>query len=308
MFTGDTVFLGDVGRPDLAASGDVTKEDLASWLFDSIQKLKKRDGELRLYPGHGSGSACGKAIGAGNFCTLGKQFEKNYGFTIPTKEDFIKKLTDGMAAPPKYFFHDAKLNHSGPGNFDEEFKKVNHPLSIEEFKKAFEKSTVIDTRLKSEGGIIKGSFWTVNNGPMCQWMSMLANPSDPILLVVDKGEGDRIVSRCVRIGYFNVVGYNDFAVSDYPGEKSHPKIYSGSEILEVKNRTHLDVRNKPEWESTGVIENSILISLGDLKTGLEPLKEKENIVVNCRSGARARLAYSILANAGISSVIMAESN
>lgn len=132
-----------------------------------------------------------------------------------------------MVAPPKYFFHDAKLNHKGPGSFEEEFAKINKPLSIEEFQKAAETATVFDTRLNPEGGVIVGSYWVPSVGPMCQWVSMMANPDSPVLFVVAPGDGDRIMSRVVRIGYFNCLGYNNFNVADYPGEKSNPKVYNG---------------------------------------------------------------------------------
>ena len=143
---------------------------------------------------------------------------------------------------------------------------------------------------------------------MCQWISMMASPESPILFVVGEGDGDRIISRAVRIGYFNVLGYNNFKIADYPGDKHQPKVYNGKEILEVAKRQHLDVRNKPEWEQTGVIEDSILIPLPQLKNRAAELKGKEDLVINCRTGGRARFAYSILKNAGIDSVVIADSN
>lgn len=160
LFSGDTVFLGDVGRPDLAVSSNLTREDLAGMLFDSVQKLRKLDGKIRLYPGHGSGSACGKAIGGGNFCTLGAQYEKNYGFLIPEKEEFIAKLTEGIQKPPSYFFHDAKTNQMGPCAHETYFKTANIPLSIEEFQKLAEKAVILDSRPELTHGLIKGSYWT----------------------------------------------------------------------------------------------------------------------------------------------------
>lgn len=149
-----------------------------------------------------------------------------------------------MPAPPTYFFHDAKTNKTGPSNHDEQLKKVNIPLSIEEFQKLAEKSTIFDTRGNVEGGLIKGAFWTHEKGSMCNWVSMLtANPEEPILLVVDEGRESEFLERLLRVGFFNIQGYNNFKVSDYPGEKFVPKIINGEEALQVENRTHLDVRN-----------------------------------------------------------------
>jgi hydroxyacylglutathione hydrolase len=104
------VFLREVGRPDLAVAADISSSDLAGMLYDSVQKIKALDKDMRIYPGHGAGSSCGKSIGAGNFCTLGAQHESNYAFLITDRKEFIKKLVDGLPTPPSYFFHDAKIN------------------------------------------------------------------------------------------------------------------------------------------------------------------------------------------------------
>lgn len=117
LFTGDTVFIGDVGRPDLAVKGDLTVEDLAGLLFESIQKIKLLQDNIRVYPAHGSGSACGKAIGAGNFCTLEAQKTNNYGFKFNDKGEFIKAVLNGLAKPPSYFLKDATLNQIGTKPF-----------------------------------------------------------------------------------------------------------------------------------------------------------------------------------------------
>lgn len=114
LFSGDTVFLGEVGRPDLAVNNHLTTTDLAEMLFHSIEKLKKLDPHIRLYPGHGSGSACGKKIGTGNYCILENQFKENYGFIKKDKEEFVKAAIEGIPQPPSYFFYDAKLNQVGP--------------------------------------------------------------------------------------------------------------------------------------------------------------------------------------------------
>ena len=130
IFTGDTVFLGEVGRPDLACGENITSQDLAAMLYDSIQKLKTLDGGIRLYPGHGSGSACGKAIGAGNFCTLGAQHGNNYGFTFEHKADFVTALTANIPKPPKYFFYDAGLNQKGASSYENAYSHSHQALSV----------------------------------------------------------------------------------------------------------------------------------------------------------------------------------
>jgi glyoxylase-like metal-dependent hydrolase (beta-lactamase superfamily II) len=152
LFTGDTVFLGDVGRPDLTVSSSITKEDLAGLLFDSVQRLRALPDELRIYPGHGSGSSCGKAIGAGNFCTLGEQMKKNYGFKLTDKKEFIKELTANMPKPPEYFFFDAHTNQTGPTHYNNAFKKAYVGLTIQDFTKFSSIIKTIDTRKEVGAG------------------------------------------------------------------------------------------------------------------------------------------------------------
>lgn len=135
---------------------------------------------------------------------------------------------------------------------------------------------------------------------------MVAKPEDPIILVGQEGKEIQSVERLLRIGFWNIKGYNKFKIEDYPGEKIQPKIIDGKEALTIENRTHLDVRNLPEWKETGVFENSILIPLGELSNRTEETKGKTNLMVSCRSGLRARFAYSILAKAGIDSIVLSD--
>jgi glyoxylase-like metal-dependent hydrolase (beta-lactamase superfamily II) len=176
IFSGDTVFLGDVGRPDLACSGSLTSEDLAGWLYDSIQKLKKLDGAMRIYPGHGSGSACGKSIGAGMFCTLGAQFTNNYGFKAPTKNDFTKEVLNSMPKPPPYFFHDAALNQSGPEDFNFTRKHVHTPLHPNEFNTLRKSAKLVDTRMDVGKGVLHGAYWLPSGAPITSWISLFFAP------------------------------------------------------------------------------------------------------------------------------------
>lgn len=131
IFTGDTVFLGDVGRPDLSTEEGLTKIDLAGMLFDSLSKIKKMDDELRIYPAHGSGSACGgKKIAEGNYSTVGEQKQKNHAVKIEGKNEFISTILDDIQKPPSYYFHDSKVNKIGPSQHQVEFKKANNALGV----------------------------------------------------------------------------------------------------------------------------------------------------------------------------------
>eukprot|EP00919_Chromeraceae_sp_WS-2016_P011324 GHVR01026467.1.p1 GENE.GHVR01026467.1~~GHVR01026467.1.p1 ORF type:complete len:165 (+),score=10.13 GHVR01026467.1:408-902(+) len=163
-------------------------------LFDSIQKLKKLDHEIRLYPGHGSGSACGKSIGAGNFCNLGNQHKNNYGFLSDKKEIFVEKVIIGMPKPPQYFFHDAKLNQTGvKSGFSAILEKTNVAIPLNDFAKLAEKLHIIDTRVCTEDGLIKGSYWLPSKGTMSNWAAMIMKPEDEFLIVCEPNKSEEII-------------------------------------------------------------------------------------------------------------------
>lgn len=170
--------MGDVGRPDLAVNPDSKIEDQAGILFDSLQKLKKLDKELRFYPGHGGGSACGGSIGGGNFCTIGNQYEKNKFFKLTDRAEFSKSLAATVAAPPSYFKYTAHTNQSELSPYTEKLAQVNHPLSVEEFKALSEKMPVIDTRINPDA-IIKGQhvYWLTAKATLANWAAGLVLPS-----------------------------------------------------------------------------------------------------------------------------------
>jgi hydroxyacylglutathione hydrolase len=311
MFTGDTVFLGDVGRPDLATNSNITKHDLAGMLYDSVQKLKAYDDAIRIYPAHvhthKAGSSCGKAVGGGgNFCTLGQQKANNHGFKHDNKENFINEVVN-IAAPPKYFFYDSFLNQQGPATYSESVKRVSVPLSVEGFKTLAEKITIVDTRNDVGAGLIKGSYWLPSKGAIVYWLTSLISPETEFLLICEPNTFADIADRFLRVGYFNIRGYNSFSVGEWGEELNHPTIIGFPQLKDLKEYVHLDVRNVPELESGGVVENSISIPLPKLPERVGEVKGKEGIVVNCRTGLRARVAYSILAREGITATILAES-
>jgi hydroxyacylglutathione hydrolase len=211
LFSGDTVFLGEVGRPDLACSENITSADLASMLYDSVQKIKKLEGSMRLYPGHGSGSACGKSIGAGNYCTVGAQNTNNYGFKFTNREDFVKELTANLPKPPKYFFYDAALNQKGSQvSYESTYKKAHVSLTEAEFLKLKDKFTLLDARSNPEEGFVKGAYWLPASGPLCNFISHFIAPDEEFIIICDMGKETEIINRLFRIGYFNIKGYNSF--------------------------------------------------------------------------------------------------
>lgn len=148
LFTGDTVFLNEVGRPDLAVKTNLSSSDLAAMLYDSLQKVKALDDNIRVYPGHGSGSSCGKNIGKGDFCTLGTQKQNNYGLKETVKEKFVQEVLKEMPSPPQYFGYNAGINKFKPFDYDEAQEKALRKLTIDELKSALqtEKAVIIDAR------------------------------------------------------------------------------------------------------------------------------------------------------------------
>lgn len=211
VFTGDTLFLGEVGRPDLAVkSGSITKEDLAGFLYDSLRnKVMKLDHEVVVFPAHGAGSPCGKKIADGTYCTIGKQLASNYALQDMTKEAFINDLTQNIPAPPQYFFHDVAYNRSKIIAVDEVISNSFHlkPLPTPE-EIAKEKLVLIDTRTPKEfeAGHIPNTLnlpLTVN---YAIWAGTLFSASTKFFIIAPKGKEKESIIRLARIGYDNIVG------------------------------------------------------------------------------------------------------
>lgn len=218
LFSGDTVFLGEVGRPDLAVSSDYKQEDLAGMLFDSLQKVRVLKPNVKLLPAHGSGSSCGKSIGEGNWCTLEKQFQKNYAFKIQSREEFIKTVTADMPKPPQYFFHDAKMNQEGPKSFESSYKASCQCLSIDQFKEKMKGgAVVIDTRAKhpdAEAGYVKHAYLISDAGSFSSMVGTLFKHTDKLLFFCEKDKVEDIIQRLTRIGY-HAEGFNNFTIDEW---------------------------------------------------------------------------------------------
>lgn len=254
LFTGDTMFLNEVGRPDLAVKSGLTSRDLANMLYDSLQKLKKLPDNVKIYPGHGAGSACGKNIGSGDFCTLEKQRKSNYALNIHDKKQFADEILKGMPTPPQYFFNVVAKNKKEPFDFEEEFNKANKGLSLNEFKAELAKPNthIIDIRGNTEDyfkGVIKGSFYVGHYGPFANFVGLLLNPKDNYLILGDKDVVEDAIRRLIRIGYLNVKGYNNFSIKDWDHKDivkyHHATIHDLKKAQKHENDYYiLDVRNK----------------------------------------------------------------
>ena len=211
IFTGDTLFVGDVGRPDLS-SGNLSQEELASMLFDSLKKkISPLPDEVIIYPAHGAGSSCGKNIGPDTYSTLGEERKSNYALLATSKEEFIKAVTDGLNTPPQYFAVNARINKEGYESLDEVMENGLKPLNIEAFKTLIkdDDTIILDTRpsLEFSEGYVPGSISIGLDGRFAEWAGSLLPFDKPFVLVTDPGKEKESVVRLARVGFAQMKGY-----------------------------------------------------------------------------------------------------
>lgn len=311
VFTGDTLFVGDVGRPDLL-SGNLSKEVLAEMLFNSLRKkIMTLPDDVIVYPGHGAGSACGKNIGKETVSTIGEQKLKNYALASMSKEEFVKAVTTGLPNPPPYFFKDASINIKGYESYDKVISKGDKPLSVQEFKVEMEKGAfVIDTR-KSEDYIkihIPGSVNIGLNGQLANWAGTIIDFDQPILIVAEPGQEKETQMRLARIGYDKVIGYlkdtiMDWTVAGYASESLQSISISEWQVRSDKNdMILLDVRSNSEKKDLR-FENSINIPLDELKQKLQLIPKNKTVLVCCAGGYRSVIAAGLLKKYGYTNVM-----
>ena len=214
IFSGDTLFLGDVGRPDLAIKSDLTKEDLAEMLYDSLRnKIMPLADDVIVYPAHGAGSACGKNLSKETVGTIGDQKKTNYALRADmTKAEFVEEVLDGIAPPPQYFAKNAMMNKTGYDSFETVLKSGDSPLNPEDFEAManHEEALVLDVRPQSEyiKSHIPNSIFIGLNGQFAPWVgALITDLKQPILLVVPEGKSKEAVTRLSRVGYDNTLGY-----------------------------------------------------------------------------------------------------
>jgi rhodanese-related sulfurtransferase len=313
VFTGDTLFVGDVGRPDLAVkSGDITQEDLAGLLYDSLRtKLLTLSDDVIVYPAHGAGSACGKNIGSETYSTIGEQRQSNYALKDITKTEFVQEVTDGLLAPPAYFFTDVMKNKNGYTDLDTVISNNLNPLNHSEFVSSVTDGVVIlDCRSPQDfsNGFIEGSINIGLKGQYAPWVGALLNPESSLLLVTDKGFEREAITRLARVGYENVIGFLDGGIGSYAGDLETIKNCSSEEASLKIGRGHehiLDVR-KPGERSNGYISQSTHIRLQELPAKISELNKEDNIMVYCAGGYRSMIACSMLAANGFNNTINVE--
>ncbi|TMM30013.1 MBL fold metallo-hydrolase [Polaribacter aestuariivivens] len=314
LFSGDTLFLGDVGRPDLAQKGDLTEKDLAGFLFESLRnKIMPLADDVIVYPAHGAGSACGKNLSKDTVGTIGNQKETNYALRANmTKEEFIKEVTDGLLPPPAYFPLNVKLNKEGYENIDDVIKNSEKPLSVEEFEVIANETDalILDVRHQEEfiKGFIPKSIFIGINGGFAPWVgALIKDIKQPILLVTPIGKEETTITRLSRVGFDNVLGYLDGSFASW---KKAGKEIDTIESISAETLKHkidakepvFDVRKPGEYNSEHikVAENTPLDFLND---HISEFPKKENFYLHCAGGYRSVIAASILKARGFHNVV-----
>lgn len=314
IFSGDTLFLGDVGRPDLAQKGDITQEDLAATLYDSLRnKIMPLADDVVVYPAHGAGSACGKNLSKETVGTLGDQKKTNYALRVDmSKEEFVKEVTEGLLPPPAYFPLNVKLNKEGYTAIDDVIKRGAIPLSTTEFETIANETeaVVIDVRHQSEfiEGFIPQSIFIGLGGTFAPWVGALIKDIDqPILLVAPQGKEEEVITRLSRVGFDNVLGYLKGGFDTWKNEEKEVDTLRSvsAEFLEKKineNALVFDVRKPGEYANEH-IENVPSTPLDYLNDHISEFPTDQEFYVHCAGGYRSVIAASILKARGYHKVI-----
>ncbi|MDB4497031.1 MBL fold metallo-hydrolase [Flavobacteriaceae bacterium] len=314
IFTGDTLFLGDVGRPDLAQKSSMSQEDLAATLFDSLRtKIMPLADDITVYPAHGAGSACGKNLSKETVGTLGDQKQHNYALRQDmTKEEFIKEVTDGLLPPPAYFPLNVALNKEGYKSIDEVIKTGAKALSVNDFELVANETdaVIIDVRhqFKFVKGFIPQSIFIGLGGTFAPWVGALVKDiHQPILLVVPDNMEKETITRLSRVGFDNVLGYlsGGFETWEASGKEIDTLPSVSANVLEQqldKGAFVFDVRRPGEYEAEH-IENVPSTPLDFLNDHISEFPTNKDFYVHCAGGYRSVIAASILKARGYSKVI-----
>ncbi len=309
IFTGDTLFVGDVGRPDLF-SGDRSKEELAGLLFDSLQtKIKTLPDAVTVYPAHGPGSACGKALGKETFSTIGTQRATNYALQATDRAAFIQELTTGLTPPPAHFPLNAKLNQQGPDALDAVLERALKPLSPAAFKEAAKDGAwIVDTRpsVAFTQGFVPDSVSIGLDGRYAEWAGSLLPFDAPLLLVTEPGKERESVIRLARVGLDRVEGYLEGGYDAWvaAGEKTDIiiDIEPDELVMDLPYDTRMevvDVRKPGEFEA-GHVRGATNLPLDTLTDPLvlAEIDDDMNLYVHCAGGYRSVIAASLLKRQG----------
>ncbi|MCD2260387.1 MBL fold metallo-hydrolase [Psychroserpens luteolus] len=315
IFSGDTLFLGDVGRPDLAIKSDLTKEDLAAMLYDSLrEKIMPLADDVIVYPAHGAGSACGKNLSKETVGTIGDQKKTNYALRADmTKAEFVKEVLDGIAPPPQYFAKNAMLNKMGYDTFETVLKTGNIPLSPEDFEAManHEEALVLDVRPESEyiKGHIPNSIFIGLHGGFAPWVgALITDIKQPILLVVPEGKSEEAITRLSRVGYDNTLGYLEGGIESWITAGNDIDTLESISAEEFADRVKqggvniLDVRKDGEYSSMH-LEDAQHFPLDFINENMNEVSKEKTYHIHCAGGYRSVIAASILKARGFHNLV-----
>jgi hydroxyacylglutathione hydrolase len=314
LFSGDTLFLGDVGRPDLAQKSDITEKDLAGFLFDSLRnRIMPLADAVIVYPAHGAGSACGKNLSKETVGTIGNQKETNYALRADmTKAEFVKEVTDGLLPPPAYFPLNVQLNKEGYRSIEDVIRISAKPLSVESFEAIANETDAVILDVRHELEFIKGfipqSIFIGIDGGFAPWVgALIKDITQPILLVTPKGREEDTITRLSRVGFDNVLGYleGSFVSWKKAGKEIDTLMSISVTDLEEKIKDKIpvfDVRKPAEYASEH-LQVAKSTPLDFLNNYITEFPKKENFYVHCAGGYRSVIAASIIKARGFHNVV-----
>jgi len=316
IFSGDTLFLGDVGRPDLAQkAADMTQEDLAGILYESLRKkIMPLADDLLVYPAHGAGSACGKNLSKETVGTLGDQKKTNYALRADmTKEEFIKEVTEGLLPPPQYFPLNVKMNKEGYEDIETVIESGTRPLSPEAFEAAANETGAIILDVRHQDDFARGhvpqSIFIGIDGSFAPWVgAMIGNVKQPILLITPEGREEETVTRLARVGFDNTLGYLKGGINSWSKANKTIDTVEGIEVksfklsAEKENLTIFDVRKSGEYASEHLVD-AHSTPLDFLNNHMSEFPTKGDFYIHCAGGYRSMIAASILKSRGIHNLI-----
>lgn len=315
IFSGDTLFLGDVGRPDLSQkSKTMTQEDLAGLLFDSLRnKIMPLADDVTVYPAHGAGSACGKNMMKETVDTLGNQKKMNYALRANmTKQEFIDEVTDGLLPPPQYFPLNVKMNKEGYEDLQEVMERSVKALSPDAFEAAANETEAIILDVRHQDNFAKAhiprSIFIGLKGSFAPWVgALIADVKQPLLLVVDKGAEEEAITRLSRVGFDGTLGYLDGGIEAWKNANKELDTVQSIPAETFKDALKntipvFDVRKESEFNSEH-IKDAKLTPLDFINNHLTEFPNKETFYVHCAGGYRSMIAASILKSRGIHNLI-----
>ncbi len=307
VLTGDTLFIGDVGRPDLLASIGVTADELAEMLYESVQKLKALPDETLVYPAHGAGSLCGKNLSDETVSTIGEQKKYNYALQPMSREEFIKLVEVDQPDAPDYFVYDAIKNREERASLEETMQDSMKPLTLEEvLEYQANGAQIIDVRdgVDFDAGHLRGALNIGLQGKYATWAGSVLNHEDPIIVIANNNEEEEAVMRLGRIGYDNVAGYLKdgmgalAARDDLIQTIERVTAPALADLLKNHEAIVLDVRSERERETDGFIAGSLNIPLNHLTERLDEVPTETTVSVHCAGGYRSAIACGLLQKHG----------